>query len=89
MSKIVFSAKGEWTGYSIAKSAKGYILTIRSRVQGCRDNVRILVPFNTDFPENVDFTADWNKWMTNADYFCDVADQMPGAKVLQYGHIVY
>lgn len=89
MSKIVFSDEGEWTGYSIAKSAKGYILTIRSRVHGSHDNVRILVPFNADFPENVDFMADWNEWTTNADYFCEFADQMPNAKVLQTGHIVY
>ena len=88
MSKIVHTAEYEWAGYTIAESAKGHILTMRSRVQGCRDNVRILVPFNSDFQSGVDFEADWNEHTTYADYFYEFAAQMTGSKVLQPGHIV-
>lgn len=88
MSKIVHTAEYEWAGYNIAESAKGHILTMRSQVQGCRDNVRILVPFNADFPAGVDFEAAWNEHTTYAEFFYEFADKMPGAKVLQSGHVV-
>ena len=89
MSKIVHAEEYEWGSLTISESAMGHILTTRSQVSGNQDNARVMVPFSPDFPRGVDFGAAWNECISYADYFGQFAWEMPGAKVLQHGHIVF
>ena len=63
-----FERNGEWSGYSITKSDKGFIVTFWSRIQGDMDGAKYLYGFDNTFTPDTDLSAPWNDGMTYGEY---------------------
>ena len=49
-----YECNGEWSGYTIWESAKGWIVETWSRVQGTLNGRMVLLPYSEDFPRGLD-----------------------------------
>jgi hypothetical protein len=64
----MYEKNGEWSGYTITKSDKGFVVTFWSRIQGTTDGDKYLYQFDKDFTPETDLNAPWNDTMTYGEY---------------------
>ncbi|MDD5037081.1 MAG: hypothetical protein PHE55_20330 [Methylococcaceae bacterium] len=79
---------GQWRGFEIFASPKGWRLEKWSAIQGCTTGRKVFVPYGGNFEQGADMAADWNEHISNAEYFAEFAEQLPGARILNSGHRV-
>ncbi len=80
----MYEKNGEWSGYSITKSDKGFVVTLWSRIQGGIDGAKYLYQFDNTFTSETELSAQWNEGMTYGEYLGQsVYDQYNQAK--EYG----
>lgn len=81
----MFERNSEWTGYSITKSGKGFVVSFWSRIQGEIDGAKYLYQFDKDFTPGTDLEASWNDSMTYGEYLAGtIREQYKSAKELEY-----
>lgn len=88
MSKVVYSCDGEWSGYDIYQTRKGFRIEYWSRIQGCRTGIKIHVPFCDLFPKDMDMNADWNSYYENGQMFAEQCEFIAGNRCLSKGWVV-
>jgi len=81
-----YERSGEWSGFTIRPSEKGWIKENWSRISGTTTNAKILIPYSPDFPHGTDLSATWNQWM---DLGMMLSERTENAKILRKGHIVF
>jgi hypothetical protein len=86
MSKIAYKRYGEWSGYTIRESDKGWIIEYTSRIQGELTGRKILMPYTDDFPRGCDLTQEWSDICETGQALAE-HDRTP-SKVLRKGILV-
>lgn len=80
----VFKRSGEWAGYSVRETAKGYTVEFWSAVQGGTSGYKALVPFSTRHPKGMNLDAEWNDFCSTGEHLADAA-YGPEARTLRTG----
>lgn len=81
-----YTHDGEWAGYKVRKTQRGYNVKFWSRIQGARDGLEIHLPAGFDGHYSMALAEDWNECMNRAQYVRDCARW--GGRILRHGHIV-
>ena len=84
MSANTYTKDGEWSSYTVTESAKGYVVTFDSRIQGELDGYRALVRFGKDIVPGMQLDGKWNDCTDNAEAIMNRARECPD-KVLCRG----
>ena len=86
----MFEKNGEWSGYAIEESEKGWIIETWSRIQGGIDGRKILVPYGAfGYQQGQDLEEDYNEIMTVGEaLFAGATEDQIECKVLKKGQKV-
>ena len=71
LSNQTYEKQGEWSGYEINQTEKGYMVTFWSRIQGNTDGDKYLYRFDDEFKPGIDLSIKWNDAMTYGDYLAN------------------
>jgi len=84
----VFVNGGEWTGYTVRPSRKGWIIETWSQIQSTITDRKLLVPYSGDAPEGADLMSDWNLAFKLGDIIHYWSRTHETVRVLRKGHRV-
>ena len=84
-----YSRQGEWSGWTVHRTAAGWVYSNSSRIQGCTDGYRALVHPNPDrgLPADLPLHDRWNDNMDVGEYIAMLAEECPD-RVLRRGNKV-
>src|SRR5690554_556172 len=71
MKGVIFERHGDWSGYEISKSEKGFVVEYSSRVQGGKNGAKYLYKFDDTFTPDTELNTDWNEIMTYGKYLAE------------------
>ena len=60
MAAKAYTRSTEWSEVGISATRKGWLISVRSQIQGTTTSSRVFIPFGGDFPRGCDFDANWN-----------------------------
>ena len=87
---MAYEKNGEWGGYKITEAKTGWVVTTWSRIQGCNDGFKALVPYGVwDYQKGQDLSAMHNEIMEVGSALADYAVAGENkTKILEHGEIV-
>jgi len=86
---MTYEKNGEWGGYSIKESKKGWIIEGWSRIQGNTTDYKILLPYeSTDYMKGQNLEEDHNDYMSIGSYLFSMCFDYVKVKTLKKGYIV-
>jgi len=80
-----FESRGQWAGFVVTQTRRGWLVERWSRIQGSRTGERVHVPFALLGPD-VDLQAPSDPFGRQGDYVAAIAQmRTPGCRVLSHG----
>lgn len=85
-----YTREGEWAGYTVQGSKKGWIVEGWSAISGERTGRRVLVPYDSEVPRETNLCEPWNEHIDTGQYIALLTSLSPGrCRILRRGHKVF
>jgi hypothetical protein len=88
----VYENRGEWSGYTVHKAAKGFVVSSWSKIQGSLTDAEYLIPYGRPaggYGYGNNLQAHHNDQLLVGEYLaCWCCLGHPDCKVLRKGHLV-
>jgi hypothetical protein len=91
MAAKAYIRSGEWSEVGISATRKGWLISVRSQIQGTTTRSRVFIPFGGDFPRGCDLDANWNDFGSYGEALIDRAKSVlsdPEAKSYYHARIL-
>ena len=82
---MMYRNDGQWGGYEIRESRRGWLVKYWSRMQGTVTNRVTLRSYSDRFPRGMKLDQPWNDWMSNGEALVDLTETI---RVVRKGAVV-